>query len=56
MRKVLYPNDDDRLLAQAIHVIDRAAQQEGFRFDGWEGFTEDVNRFIDEHGAGNERP
>lgn len=56
MRKVIYPDDEDRHLAQALHVIDQAARQEGFRFDGWEGYTEDVGRFVEEHGAGDDRP
>ncbi len=55
MRKVLYPDNDDRHLAQALHLIDQTAQHEGFRFDGWEGYTEDVGRFIKEHRAGDER-
>jgi hypothetical protein len=47
LRSMIYPGDDPSL-AVALHEIDQVAQQEGFRFDGWEGYTEPVKRFIDE--------
>lgn len=55
MRHTLYPDHDNRHLAQALDMIDRTAKQEGFRFDGWEGYTADVSRFVEEHGAGRNR-
>lgn len=56
MRLTLYPELDDRSLAQALHIIDRTAQHEGFRFDGWEGYTEDVSHFVEEQGASADGP
>lgn len=48
LRTMIYPGDDPSLAA-ALHNIDHVAQREGFRFDGWEGYTEPVVRFIHEH-------
>lgn len=55
MRKILYPGDDHQL-ADALHTIDREAQRAGFRYDGWEGYTRDVNAFIREQGVGTDEP
>lgn len=55
MRKIIYPGDD-RHFADALHTIDREAQRAGFRYDGWEGYTRDVNTFIREQGVGTEQP
>jgi hypothetical protein len=48
LRTMIY-SGDDASLAAALRNIDQVAQREGFRFDGWEGYTEPVRRFIDEH-------
>lgn len=55
MRKILYPGDDHQL-ANALHTVDREAQRAGFRYDGWEGYTRDVNAFIREQGVGTDEP
>ncbi len=52
MRKVIYPDDDEKL-APALRVVDQVARQEAFRFDGWEGYTEDVAQFVAEHSTGD---
>ena len=49
MRKIIYPGDDQHFAA-ALHAIDQEAQRAGFRYDGWEGYTPDVNAFIREQG------
>jgi hypothetical protein len=48
LRNTIYP-DDDQQLALALHEIDRSAQREGRRFDGWEGYTEPVKQFVSAH-------
>jgi hypothetical protein len=55
MRKIIYPGDNQHL-ADALHTIDRDAQQAGFRYDGWDGYTSDVNAFIREQGVGTNQP
>lgn len=50
MREIIYPGDDQHF-ADALHTIDREAQRAGFRYDGWEGYTPDVNAFIREQGV-----
>jgi len=50
MREIIYPGDDQHF-ASALHTIDREAQRAGFRYDGWEGYTSDVNAFIREQGV-----
>lgn len=52
MREIIYPGDDQHLAA-ALHTIDRDAQRAGFQYDGWDGYTEDVNAFIREQGVEN---
>lgn len=54
MRKIIYPGDDQHF-ADALHTIDRDAQRAGFLYDGWEGYTRDVNIFITEQGVGTEQ-
>ncbi|MEU7976641.1 ATP-binding protein [Micromonospora sp. NPDC049089] len=49
VRKPIFPDPSDQLLAEALLAVDAAARQEAFRFDGWEGYTRDVNRFIEQH-------
>lgn len=53
MRTIIYPGDDQDLAA-ALHTIDREAQRAGFQYDGWDGFTQDVNTFIREQGVQSE--
>jgi hypothetical protein len=53
MREIIYPGNDLHF-ADALHTIDREAQRAGFRYDGWEGYTRDVNDFIREQGVGIE--
>lgn len=55
MRQAIYPGDDQHLAA-ALHTIDREAQRAGFRYDGWEGYTRDVDEFIREQGIESEHP
>jgi Schlafen, AlbA_2 len=50
IRKAIYPANNESL-ASALHTIDRTAQREGFRYDGWGGYTPDVSNFIEEHSA-----
>jgi hypothetical protein len=47
MREIIYPGDNQHFAA-ALHKIDQWAQREGFRYDGWKGYTPDVNAFIRE--------
>ncbi|WP_409495999.1 helix-turn-helix domain-containing protein [Amycolatopsis sp. cmx-11-12] len=54
MRQIIYPGDD-QFFADALHTIDRDAQRAGFLYDGWEGYTRDVNIFISEQGVGTEQ-
>ena len=53
IREIIYPGDDHHF-ADALHMIDREAQRAGFRYDGWEGYTQDVNAFIREQGVGTD--
>lgn len=46
MRHILYSNEDDSHLARTLRLIDEVAQRESFRYDGWDGYTEDVATFI----------
>jgi hypothetical protein len=55
MRKIIYPGDDQHF-ADALYTIDREALRAGFRYDGWEGYTRDVNAFIREQGVGTDQP
>ncbi|MEV4116968.1 hypothetical protein [Nonomuraea sp. NPDC049695] len=41
--------DDDSRLAAALVEVDRTAQREGFFYDGWEGYPDDVMRFVAAH-------
>jgi hypothetical protein len=50
MREVIYPGDDEKL-ATALYKIDYEAQRAGFSYDGWDGYTPDVNIFIREQGV-----
>lgn len=52
MRQILYPHEDDSHLAQSLQLIDEIARREGFRFDGWDGYTGDVATFIQTHISG----
>ncbi|CRK59306.1 hypothetical protein [Alloactinosynnema sp. L-07] len=54
MRTIIYPGDDQHLAA-ALRTIDREARQAGFHYDGWDGYTQDVNTFIREHTADNDQ-
>jgi hypothetical protein len=54
MREIIYPGDDLRF-ATALHTIDRQARRDGFRYDGWEGYTPDVDAFIHEQGIGTDQ-
>jgi hypothetical protein len=55
MRESIYPGNDQHFAA-ALHTIDGAAQRAGFQYDGWDGYTQDVNSFIREKGVGTDRP
>ncbi len=50
MREIIYPGDDHHLAA-ALHTIDYDARRVGTHFDGWDGYTQDVNTFIRDHGV-----
>lgn len=48
IRAALFTKTDEDL-AGALHQIDRWAQQVGWKFDGWEGYSEPVRQFIAAH-------
>ncbi|MEV4752653.1 hypothetical protein AB0K21_40395 [Streptosporangium sp. NPDC049248] len=45
MRQEIFQGDGPHL-AKELHEIDLAAQNEGFSYDGWEGYTTPVQNFI----------
>jgi len=45
LRRTVYPANDLQL-AEALRQIDSAAQQVGFHYDGWEGYTRPVREFV----------
>jgi hypothetical protein len=46
LRRIIFPHSDPDL-AVALNVIDEQAQREGFRYDGWGGYTNIVTSFIE---------
>lgn len=55
MRKIIYPGHDQQF-ASALSIIDREARKIGFDYDGWDGYPQEVNEFIREHGAETSYP
>ncbi|WP_203872248.1 hypothetical protein, partial [Planomonospora parontospora] len=48
MRQVIF-SGDDRRLAAALRQIDAEAQQAGWKYDGWAGYSDPVENFITTH-------